>query len=240
MTRASQLDLVNVNEIVVLLPDAVDPEQIAKLADVAKLGGKITVDGSFHMSTASWIIQQPKSNKVPATASPQAQAPTKTQDCQTGSICNQDSPNSGTQTVNNIGLYPARVLPADVKNYSHYLAVLSSKAEILYPQGDGEAYNYAKSIAKMLSDAGWSVDDPSAAQYLSEGAPQYGLTIRYKGDKLQPGETVHVDGSTPWGRLIMTMQHLQGMQDTYADPAPHWTEGVILVMVYPNPKSRPQ
>ena len=65
MMRASHLELVNVNEVVVLLPDAVGLGQISRLADVEKLGGQITVDGSFRMSTADWAMRKPDGKKEP-------------------------------------------------------------------------------------------------------------------------------------------------------------------------------
>jgi hypothetical protein len=106
IARASRLELVNVNLTVVLLPDTVEPAKISKLADVGKLGGEITVDGSFRMSTAESIIHHqpaPKSRMAPKgleTAQTQTQTPTKSQECKTGSICNQDSQVNAPQTIN--------------------------------------------------------------------------------------------------------------------------------------------
>jgi hypothetical protein len=49
----------------------------------------------------------------------------------------------GNNNQLNVGLYPPRVLPADLKSVSNYLSDLPSKVLILYLQGDGEGYKYA-------------------------------------------------------------------------------------------------
>jgi hypothetical protein len=57
----------------------------------------------------------PTSKRKPQKSHPSTPPPTKEQKCETGSICNQDSPNNGTQTVNN-GPPPAKLIWAQFPN----------------------------------------------------------------------------------------------------------------------------
>jgi hypothetical protein len=156
----------------------------------------------------------------------------------------QGSTGAGSPIVNSpisVGLYPPRHVSSDwIAQGIPYLSVYPAKALVLYPSTDGDAFTYAKEIADLLRTAGWTVDGPNGAMIVSNGGPEYGISITYKGEKTAPGQQVKLVTDSSSGRLLNFLLALQNKSDVYADPEPGVDEGHMTVTVNGNPKSRPQ
>lgn len=147
----------------------------------------------------------------------------------------------GNNNQLNVGLYPPRIIPTEhLKQFADYLSATPYKVMILYPQGDSEAFKYANGIAQILRGSNWTVEGPTSAMILSSGAPLYGVNVTYTGDTVGPGQTVSYSAETSWGRLAGVLEAIQGGKDVFLTPSPKWTEGLIEVAVYTNPKAKPQ
>jgi hypothetical protein len=162
----------------------------------------------------------------------------------TGNVVTGNQNILGNNNQLNIGKYQSRKLATDnLAEIEKYLAETPTKAVVQYVQGDGEPAEYAQQIVDMLRAAKWDVEGPSGVMiFTASGGPEYGVTIRYVGEKVQtPGEMVNVTDATPWGRFMLAMQHIRGDGDiVLADPEPKWTPGEVMILVNSSPLSKPQ
>jgi hypothetical protein len=135
---------------------------------------------------------------------------------------------------------PPRLMSSDqVTVFANAVRPYPSSILILYIQNDNEAYQFAKQIGDVLSNAGWTLKQPvTEAMFFREGGgPLYGANLVWRGPATGPGQPVDLNPNTSWG-ILGRMLNRNFQEDFTVQPSPNADGSSIELNVYRNPKAK--
>jgi hypothetical protein len=200
-------------------------------------GPSETKDASKQSPPASAPAPQPKNSELgtkerrPSKSSPEPKSSTFSVTNPTGSIVNQDSPNYGSQVVNNYGATERTLDESQQQTIKAWLGEpVPGFQGVHCLLGDSEGGKYAAKFWQPFKDAEWNVGKIVGQDLMELPLPEGLLIAISPDDKLSP----------PEGALRINTALKQAGLEVKGIPINGLKSGDFYVLVGANPKRQPQ